>query len=177
MSTIASMTDDGPSPGASSRTGEAAPDDPSAAGPGQRPAHTTAAAAAAAQRRSVLVPVLVAVVVTLIGGVFGLAVAGFNTLRDDIGALQDNTNNQIDTLRDELGSVRDELRGDIGMLRADMDSQIGELRADMDSQIGGLRADMVEGFSEINTVLLDHTDRLARIETIHDIHPDHAPQP
>ena len=45
-----------------------------------------------------------------------------------------------------------------------------------------LRSDMDRRLGEINTVLLDHTDRLARIEThldlIRNTHPtQHQPQP
>ena len=53
-----------------------------------------------------------------------------------------------------LGNDIEGLRGEIGALRSDMDSQIGSLRADMDAR-----------FREVNAILLDHTDRLARIET------------
>ena len=40
-----------------------------------------------------------------------------------------------------------------------------ELRAEMDDLESRLRAEMRAGFAEINAVLLDHTDRLARLET------------
>lgn len=39
-----------------------------------------------------------------------------------------------------------------------------ELRAEMDDLESRLRAEMRAGFAEINAVLLDHTDRLARLE-------------
>ena len=81
------------------------------------------------------------------------------------------------------------LRGDIDTLRSDTSAQISELRSDMDTQIGELRSeigmlrgDMDRRLGEINAVLLDHTDRLARIEThldlIRSTHPtQHQPQP
>ncbi|WP_420610613.1 hypothetical protein [Candidatus Poriferisodalis sp.] len=95
MSTIADVTEDRPS--------AVAPD----AG-GQQPAESAALSAArAAERRSLLVPVLSTACAALIAGVLGLAVVGFNTLRDDMNAR----------------------------------------------------------FGEVNAVLLDHTERLARIET------------
>jgi len=59
----------------------------------------------------------------------------------------------------------DGLRNDIDTLRNEMNSDIGELHSDMDQRFG-----------EISTVLLDHTDRLARIETHLDLirSPDSA---
>ena len=50
-------------------------------------------------------------------------------------------------------------------LRSDMTAMRTEMRAELGSQIGGLRAEMREEFARIHTVLLDHTDRLARLET------------
>ncbi|WP_420610374.1 hypothetical protein [Candidatus Poriferisodalis sp.] len=52
-----------------------------------------------------------------------------------------------------------------------MDTQIGSLRADMNTQGASLRADMDAQFREVSAILLDHTDRLARIETHLDIQP------
>jgi len=70
----------------------------------------------------------------------------------------------------------DGLRNDIDTLRNEMNSDIGELRNEMNSDIGELRSDMDQRFGEISTVLLDHTDRLARIETHLDLirSPDSA---
>ena len=45
-------------------------------------------------------------------------------------------------------------------LRSDMTAMRTEVR----SEIGGLRAEMQAGFREVNATLLDHTDRLARLE-------------
>ena len=49
-------------------------------------------------------------------------------------------------------------------LRADMADLEAGLRADMADLEAGLRAEMQAGFREINLILLDHTDRLARLE-------------
>lgn len=53
------------------------------------------------------------------------------------------------------------LRGDIGRMRGDIE----QVRSDTTREINSLREEMTRGFGEINSVLLDHTDRLARIET------------
>ena len=58
-------------------------------------------------------------------------------------------------------------------LRSDIDT----LRADTNSQIDSLRSDMNQRFAEVHSVLLDHTDRLARIETHLDIGPPAAAAP
>ena len=143
MSTIADVTEDRPS--------AVAPD----AG-GQQPAESAVLPAArAAERRSLLVPVLSTACAALIAGVLGLAVVGFNTLRDDIRSLDA----KIDT---QIGSVR----GEIGMLRNDMHAEIGMLRDDMNARFG-----------EVNAVLLDHTERLARIETTLGVEPRPVQQP
>ena len=100
----------------------------------------SASAGSAAARRSLLVPVLTTVVGALVGGVLLLAVVGFNVLRDEIGGL------------------RSEMRAEIGGLR-------DELRSEMRAEIGGLRDEMTRRFEAVDSALLDHTDRLARIET------------
>ena len=46
-------------------------------------------------------------------------------------------------------------------LRSDMTA----MRAELGSEIDGLRAEMREEFARVHAVLLDHTDRLARLET------------
>ena len=53
------------------------------------------------------------------------------------------------------------LRSDMTAMRA----EIAGLRTEMRSEIGGLRAEMQAGFAQVHAVLLDHTDRLARLET------------
>ncbi|MCY3948605.1 MAG: hypothetical protein OXF61_05325 [Acidimicrobiaceae bacterium] len=49
------------------------------------------------------------------------------------------------------------------------------LRSDLGAEISALRSDMNEGFAQVHAVLLDHTDRLARLEAIHAVH-SHVPQ-
>ena len=57
------------------------------------------------------------------------------------------------------------VRADMTAMRA----EIGGLRTEMRSEIGGLRAEMREEFARVHMVLLDHTDRLARLEAAADL--------
>lgn len=45
-----------------------------------------------------------------------------------------------------------------------MDTLRTDLRSEIRGEIGMLRAEMQAGFRSINETLLDHTDRLARLE-------------
>jgi len=56
----------------------------------------------------------------------------------------------IDDVRDEIGSLRSEVSGEINSLRSDMNARFAEVD---------------RKFDQVNAVLMDHTDRLARIET------------
>lgn len=51
-------------------------------------------------------------------------------------------------------------------LRADITSVRTELQAELTNEIGSLRTEMHEFRSEVGAVLRDHTERLARIETL-----------
>ncbi|MYJ47383.1 MAG: hypothetical protein F4070_07035 [Acidimicrobiales bacterium] len=113
-------------------------------------------ASSAASTRTLAIPLPTAIVAALITAMFGLLFFSLNGLRSD-----------IDALRSEIGTLRDDTTGQISALRSDINGQISELRA----EIGMLRSDMDRRFAEINAVLLDHTDRLARIETHLDIRP------
>ena len=61
------------------------------------------------------------------------------------------------------------LGDNIDSLRTDMQGQISALRTDMQGQISALRAETLAGFREVNATLLDHTDRLARLESMSDV--------
>ena len=65
------------------------------------------------------------------------------------------------TLRSDMTAMRSEMRAEFGMLREEIDDVEVRLRV----EIGDLRAEMQAGFAQVNLVLLDHTDRLARLET------------
>ncbi len=155
MSTIDTVTDD--------REGAVVPVDSEESAAQQRPPLTAderARQALGSERRSLLVPVLSTAVGALIAGVLALAVLGFNTLRDDIQALH----------------------GDIDMLGSDMNdgfARVDERFALIDERFALIDARFAhtdERISEINAVLLDHTDRLARIETLQHTHTHGAPQ-
>ena len=47
-----------------------------------------------------------------------------------------------------------------------MHNEIGSLRTEMHNEIGSLRTEMREFRTEVNGVLLDHAERLARIEAL-----------
>ena len=163
MATIDTMTDSGqPQP--------AAPQHP-ATSPPEPPAATADSAAAAQDRdgtarqpRPLLIPLPTAVTAALVAGLFGLLFLNLNslndnitTLHDDITTLRHDTNNSIDTLRDDMN-------GRIDSLRDDMNGRIDALDAKIDNKVDSLRDEML-------AVLLDHTDRLARIETHLDLRP------
>ncbi len=59
------------------------------------------------------------------------------------------------------------LSTDIAALRTEMNQRF----ADTNGQIDTLRAEANQRFAEVHTILLDHTDRLARIETVLEIEP------
>ena len=59
------------------------------------------------------------------------------------------------------------LSADINALRTEMNQRF----ADTNGQIDTLRAETSQRFAEVHTILLDHTDRLARIETVLEIEP------
>ena len=120
-------------------------------------------ASSAASTRTLAIPLPTAIVAALITAMFGLLFFSLNGLRSDIDALR----SEIGALRDDTTGQISALRSEIGALRSDTTGQISELRA----EIGMLRSDMDRRFAEINAVLLDHTDRLARIETHLDIRP------
>lgn len=58
----------------------------------------------------------------------------------------------------------DSLSARMDRLDAKLDTQIDRLDAKIDDVETSLRAEMRAGFAQINEVLLDHTDRLARLE-------------
>ncbi len=96
-------------------------------------------------RRSPIIGAQATVIAALIGGLFLLAVVGFNTLRSDITT-------------------------HVGLLRSDMNARfalIDQRFAQIDERFNQIEARL----DAINQTLFDHTDRLARIETAHDIHP------
>lgn len=106
-----------------------------------------------------MVPMLTTVVAALIAGVFALAVIGFNTLRDDFS-----------TLRHDIDALRHDVRDDIKALDTKIDTGLADLRDDIDERFA--RVD--ERFEQVNAILLDHAERLSRIETILDSRPENS---
>ncbi|MCY3948147.1 MAG: hypothetical protein OXF61_02985 [Acidimicrobiaceae bacterium] len=140
---------------------------------------------AARRSRSLVIPLPTAIIAALVTGMFGLLFLSLDGLRGDIGTLRDDMNSRIGETNERIGSTNER----IDTLRDDMNSRIGEtneridstneridtLRDDMNQRINALgdeiREEMTAGFGEVHAVLLDHTDRLARIETHLDIRP------
>ena len=153
MATIPTMTGE-PNPAVGTATPVAA-DAPAGALPADTktpPASgppTATAAAAGQAARTLAVPIPTAIVAALVAGMFGMLFFSLNGLRSDIDTLRSDTNSQIDSLRSEM-------RSEIGSLRSDMNQRFAEVN---------------QQFLEVHSVLLDHTDRLARIETHLDIGP------
>ena len=173
MSTITPMTDDtNESSGTSSGTGKPAASStadkpgPDAAGPGPGPGERLPGGprqhapqtTRAAERRSALVPVLSTIVGTLIVGAFSLAAIGFNVLRTDSASLRTDMNEGFAQVHAETSH-----------LRTDMNERF--------AQVDARFAQIDQRFARIDATLLDHTDRLARIETVLDVRPLPAPQP
>ncbi|MDE0497242.1 MAG: hypothetical protein OXH86_07805 [Acidimicrobiaceae bacterium] len=131
---------------------------PSADG-GPAGARTAAGHTADSRRRPLRTAGLVAVIVGLTGGVLGLAGLGFVTLRDDIRAIDAKIDTQVGLLRNELGA-------EIAQVRAEMNQGFAQVDARF-AQVDARFAQVDARFAEMNAVLLDHGERLARIETGH----------
>ena len=87
----------------------------------------------------------------------GDRIEGQGTRIDSLSARIDSLSARTDSLGARIDSLGTELR-------AELHAEIGSVRADMADLEAGLRAEMQAGFREINAILLDHTDRLARLE-------------
>ncbi len=167
MSTIDTVTDSGQAPQAEPATPQPAPEAPAASAPEPAPAPAPAASApapaaatadsttaanrarAAGQPRSLLIPLPTAITAALVAGLFGLLYLNLNSLSDDINGLR----NEMNGMNGRIDSLRDDMNGRIDALDAKIDNKVDSLR------------------DEMLTVLLDHTDRLARIETHLDLRP------
>ncbi len=107
-----------------------------------------------------------ALAAALITGLLGLAAAAFNALNNNINTLHSNINalnNNINTLHSNINT-----------LRTDVDADIDALRSEMNARF----ARMDERLDALSLTLLDHTDRLARIEAINSTGPHtHVQQP
>ena len=72
---------------------------------------------------------------------------------------------QLNALGDNIDGLRTDMQTEIRGLRSDMQTEIRGVR----SEIGALRSDMQDGFRDIYEILLDHTDRLAHLESTSDV--------
>ena len=159
--TTAAMTPPAESHGTAA-TEPSTPADPaqpaSAADPSQPGAERGAHRSGGRQHRTVSPNVII----SLLGGLLtALLMWQFNALGNSIDHLGTELRAEIGSVRSEL---RTEFRSEIGSLRTEIGSLGTGLRTEFRSEIGSLRAEMQAGFREINATLLDHTDRLARLE-------------
>ena len=92
-------------------------------------------------------------IVGLLATLLGSTLIGFVT----IGGQLLNMQQQFGGLHTEVEGIRTEMHEEIGSLRAEMNEEIGQLRAEMHDQFGEL------------------SERVARIETVLQIH--HGPLP
>lgn len=116
-------------------------------------------------RRTVLVPVLVALVVSLIGGVFGFAAVGFNSLRADM-------NEGFARVQARFAHIETRLDARF----AQIDARFAQVDARF-AQVDARFAQVESRLDAVNQTLLDHTDRLTRIETLYAVHPHPAGDP
>ena len=93
--------------------------------------------------------ILGALAVALVTAMFSVLMWQINSLGNRI----DGQSARIDAQSERIETLASELRAEMGALETG-------LRAEM----GSLRAEMHAGFREVNASLLDHTDRLARLE-------------
>ncbi len=116
------------------------------------------------QRRALFGPTAaVTIIAALIASMTLASVTAFNTLRSDIISVRTE-------LRDEIRSVETGLRDEIAAVRTELRDEIGSaetgLRAEMRAEIGSLRTELHDFRTEVGAVLLDHAERLARIEAL-----------
>ena len=163
-------SDDTPSPGVEPRPSAQLPPEapPSAealpeAMLGTRALHEAVLAGAqSCEPRSVSPNAVIALLGTLLvaslGAMTGLMTWQMSSLGDSI----DKLDSKIDTIHDKLDSkidtIHDKLDSKIDTIHDKLDSKF-------DTNTGELRAEMQAGFRAVNAALLDHTDRLARLET------------
>ena len=148
VETTAAMTTPGDATAAV--TAESAAPEPQRSMPPAGSAHVERLPAGRTERRSVSPNVVISVMGGLIAA---LLVWQFGALGNSI----DNLSARIDSLDARIDNQGAELRAEMDTLRT-------ELRSEIRGEIGMLRAEMQAGFRSINETLLDHTDRLARLE-------------
>ncbi len=72
----------------------------------------------------------------------------------------------FNTLRSDILSVRTELRDEIRSAETGLRDEIAAVRTGLRAEIGSLRTELHDFRTEVSAVLLDHAERLARIEAL-----------
>ena len=91
-------------------------------------------------------------------GTLVLVLFGILLTRYDFNALRKE-------MRDEIAGLRKELHEEIAGLRKELHEEIAGLRKEMGAQADLLRADVNRQTTAINSMLFNHHERLAVIET------------
>ncbi|MYF28082.1 MAG: hypothetical protein F4169_04335 [Gammaproteobacteria bacterium] len=163
VETTAAMT--APGDATAAVTAESAAPEPQRSMPPAGSARLEGLPAGRIERRSVSPNVVISVMGGLIAA---LLVWQFGALGNSIDSLSARIDSQGAELRAEMDTLRTDLSTRIdnqgAELRAEMDTLRTDLRSEIRGEIGMLRAEMQAGFRSINETLLDHTDRLARLE-------------
>ncbi len=113
-----------------------------------------------------------------IDGQFDRIDARFASIEGQFDRIDAKIDTQAGVLRHEIAQVRAELGTEIAQVRAEMGTEIAQVRTELGTEIAQARAEMNQGFAqvdgrfaEMNAVLLDHGERLARIEAAHGVLP------
>ncbi len=101
----------------------------------------------------------ITIIAALIASMTLAAVTAFNTLRSDIISVRTE-------LRDEIRSVETGLRDEIRSAETGLRDEIAAVRTELRDEIGSLRTELHDFRTEVGAVLLDHAERLARIEAL-----------
>lgn len=131
-------------------------------------------------------------VFALLAAILGAGALAYTTLSGQILAVQQNVHDEISALgtgmsvelhgevgglraemREEIGGLRAEMQEEIGGFRTEMREEIGGFRTEIREEIGGLRTEVREEIGGLRTEMRHLSERLARIETLIEIH--HGP--
>ncbi|WP_419839879.1 hypothetical protein [Candidatus Poriferisodalis sp.] len=127
------------------------------------------AQAVAAQNRPWRSTLLTALATTILAGLIAVAAAGYTALRADITALRTEVSGSETGLRTEMGGLEARLSAEIDGIETRLRMEIDGVEARLSAEINGvdtrLGTEIQDFRAEVNATLLDHTDRLARLET------------
>ena len=111
--------------------------------------------------------ILGALAVALVTAMFSVLMWQINSLGNRIdgqSARIDALSDRIDAQSERIETLASELRAEMDALETGLRAEMGALETGLRAEMGSLRAEMHAGFREVNATLLDHTDRLARLE-------------